>query len=107
MTVCRILGLHSHRSIDFKSERLRRIYWACYLHSKFSSDNAFANSETFDIELDLILPSRDDDYEMRLCSKPTSIRIGEPNGSIYAELVKALRLWLVARLGKPNTDAND
>ncbi|KAL1961575.1 hypothetical protein VTN77DRAFT_1427 [Rasamsonia byssochlamydoides] len=99
-TISHILGLHGEykkATNDFESERRRRLYWACYLHSKFASDDLFTNPAASEAENNLFLPSRDEDYERKRCSEPVTVRSGRSNGSIYGELVKGMRLWCKVR----------
>ena len=79
-----------------QSEIFRRRFWANYLVNCHATD-LLPYQGPSENSLKLPLPWREEDFENDIPSTPAiTLETGESNGSIYAELVRALTFWYVS-----------
>lgn len=93
-----ILGLGCERigTEDlWESEVRRRRFWACHLINSHAAEPAYIGTvEPSDSTLKLLLPSREEDFEVGKPSQPqTCLSSSHSNGGLFCELIKAMTIW--------------
>ncbi|KAH8886643.1 hypothetical protein GQ53DRAFT_727650 [Thozetella sp. PMI_491] len=80
---------------SLEAEIKRRRFWASFLVNQFVSEPSFPKITGNDV-LDVLLPIPEDAYEKGVVSPhKVTLRSGERNSSVFAELIRILSLWHV------------
>jgi len=75
------------------AELSRRRFWACFLIMSFGSKVDFVAKDFSNVFEKVPLPCTERQFETGFASSGNQVETGEEEGSIYAELIRALSLW--------------
>ncbi|OKP14844.1 hypothetical protein PENSUB_5908 [Penicillium subrubescens] len=75
------------------SEMRRRRFWACYLQCSFQADSLFPKVPTEGM-LITRLPCSESEFQLGTPQSSITLNDAESTKSIYAELIRAMALWL-------------